>query len=191
MNFKLITDNSAIPIPEGSLREKLGESTGSFSSNDENALAKAARSRIESFLGICLLNQVWEVALDNWPYDKNYIKLPKYPIISIDSVKTYSANNTETTVNVDNNFYIDTYSQRLVLNNNLGWPSATRKVNGIIIRFTAGFGTSVSDIPEDLQSGVLQLAVWLYQNRGDTNELNMWETSGALDLISDYRQVRI
>lgn len=164
-----------------------------LSGSDEDtyltALIIEARTTIEDRLNIAMVDQTWEMALDNWGRGDDYwwdgvrdgamgdlfapnantsVGLPRWPLSSVTSVKTYDEASAETIVTIATTFDIDTYRTpgRLTLKSGSTWPVATRANNAIIIRYVAGYGDA-SDVPAPLKRAVRQLAAYMYEHRGD------------------------
>lgn len=54
--------------------------------------------------------------------------------------------------------------------NNQSWPEADDRYNAIEIEFTAGYGPTAADVPQDLKLALLQHIAKMYENRGDCDE---------------------
>ncbi len=129
------------------------------------SLITSARVHIETTLGQALNTQNWSLFLDNWPVSGT-VQLPRAPVISVDSVKTYDANDIAT-VFAPENYFADTVSEppRLLLRGAASWPRPGRAGNGIEIAFTAGYGPARNDVPEPFRQAILQLVAHWFENR--------------------------
>ena len=131
----------------------------------------ASRLAIENYLGRSLINTVWNLWLDQWPRDrkrenppegvfnlpvdyfdsqKNFISLPMAPLVSVASITYYDTDDSGT-VFASSNYLVDVASEpgRIVLNSGKTWPSILlRPGNGIDIQFTSGYGAATTDVPE-------------------------------------------
>lgn len=107
-------------------------------------------------------------------YYKNYIVLPKSPVQSVTSVKTFDDNDTATTM-ATSKYYVDTVREpgRIVLRTGETFPTALRVANAIEVIYVAGY-TSAFAIPEPIRMGMLQHIAYLYEHRGD-----MYEAQGG------------
>jgi hypothetical protein len=47
------------------------------------------------------------------------------------------------------------------------YPTATRDLNPVIIRFTAGYSSGSSGVPDGVKTEIKQLIAALYEHRGD------------------------
>ncbi|AIM40715.1 head-tail adaptor [Idiomarinaceae phage 1N2-2] len=129
-------------------------------------LGKQATSMAIDFLGYDLTPRDWTLKHWEWPtigtmtsptlsgqqgYYRREIRLPYGRIVSVQSVSLYGENHTDFTVRRDS----------IVL------PSVRVKAQpadepAIVVEYTAGF----DPVPEGISDAVLQLAAFLYHNRG-------------------------
>lgn len=127
----------------------------------------AARQRVEArTLRSCLRNQ-FDLAIDRFPCDGRPIRLPRMPLVSVDSVWSYDTDGTSSQFG-SSGYFIDAYGQpgRLCLKSGYSWPSGRREQVGGVIRFTAGYSsTPASGIPDPLVEAIRKLATELYENR--------------------------
>lgn len=206
---KLITPPAEEPVTTDELKSHLR-----LSGSDEDAYLSAliteARTTIEDQLNLAMVDQTWEVALDNWghssaswwdgvrdgamadvfaPDAKSSVEMPRYPLDSVTSVKTYDEDSTETDVTVATTFDVDVYRVpgRLTLKAGATWPVATRANNAIIIQYIAGYGTA-SDVPAPLKRAVRQLASYMYEHRGDgCSAGEALADSGVMSILDAYK----
>jgi uncharacterized phiE125 gp8 family phage protein len=161
--------------------------------NDDDSLIgtliSAARRRVEAETGLALIAQGWSCYLDDWPED-GIVALPISPLIAVSTVKVYGDDDSAAAID-SSHYYIDAVSAppRLALRGSRVWPPPGRVANGIEIALTAGFGTTVASVPEDLRNAILQLVAHLYENRGTGNEPALPLTVAAA--IASYRLVRL
>jgi len=173
-------------------------------------LIEEAREEIEDRTGLAFISQTWKLTLDVWPGAKepwwdgvregpvtmihgghqNTIDIPRYPLISIDSMTVYDEDSNSTSVTVADTFDVDTNSQRgrLTLQRGATWPIATRSSNAIEIDYTAGYGTAVTDVPTPLVRAVRNMAGYLYTHRGTgCTPGEAYMKSGAAEIAERYR----
>jgi uncharacterized phiE125 gp8 family phage protein len=118
-------------------------------------LIKAAREYCEGFQNRAYITQTWDLLLDDWP-SGDHIDIPYPPLVSVASVKYYDTASTEATMD-SGDYYVDTYAEpgRIVLGYGESWPSTTlRPANGVIVRFTAGYGAAAS-VPQKVKQAML------------------------------------
>ena len=147
-------------------------------------LIKAAREYVEEATGLIMVSQVRELTLDAWPWRGDglgwwdgvqdgailgraprYVELPRAPLISITSVKTYDTGGNPATWEAGN-YFADTGARpgRLALNDGAVWPIPTRAAAGIVIRYVAGHANAAA-VPNALCMAILQIAAHWYENR--------------------------
>ena len=131
-------------------------------------LITAARSRLETIARpqLAMITQTWELLLDDWPWGDT-VELRPYPLQSVTSVKYTDSAGAETTYSAGN-YLVDAYSEpgRLRLKTGSSWPSATlRELNGVAIRFVAGFGAAGTAVDMQLRQAILLLVAHWYEIR--------------------------
>lgn len=149
----------------------------------------AARQACESFTGLSLISQSWQLYLDAWPVRP--IRLPRPPLQAVTAVKVFTNDNELTTL--DPSLYeVDTRSWpgRLRSRAPFPWPLVTRPLAGIEITFRAGYGDSWNDVPQALRLGLLMTVAELYENREAAGFAASLPTPIAA-LWQPYRQVRL
>lgn len=129
------------------------------------ALILAARLKLESDTGRALLTRTYDLSLDGWPAS-GVLLLPYSPVQSVTSITYYDTANVAT-VWAASNYQVDAASvpARIVPAYGAVWPAVTlRSLNGVVIRYVAGYG-ALATIPEtDRQAMKLLVAHW-YENR--------------------------
>lgn len=159
---------------------------------DDDAIVvylKAARAWLETYTGRALYEQSWGLTLDAPPASDADILLPRSPLVSVTSVKSYSAATVpvETTM-AASGYFVDTGREpaRLILNG-VSWPSDIRAYNAIQVTYVAGYGASDDAIPPEFRQAICLLAAHWYGNReasgADLNEIPF----GIKALIDSYR----
>jgi uncharacterized phiE125 gp8 family phage protein len=132
------------------------------------SLITAAREYCEGFQGRAYCPQIWEFWLDEFPR-VGQIKLPRPPLISVDSIMYYDVDDIEHEFN-KSEYFVDTKNEPgwVVLNYGSTWPIETlRPANGVCVTFTAGYesddyGTAV---PQKVKQAILLLIGHWYENR--------------------------
>ena len=150
-----------------------------------------AISLVETLAGAALVTQTLEARWVMWP-EQEYLLLPRYPLVSVSSVKYTDSAGTEQTWSSDN-YSVDVYSQpgRIWLGYGAGWPSATlRPGPSIAVRYVAGFGAA-DDVPDALKSAVLLYFGDLYEHREQTvlqPGVTKATVDAALSLVRNWRR---
>lgn len=89
------------------------------------------------------------------------IYLPFPPIQVINSIKTYSPSNTESTLTVSA-YRLDTEYGRVYLNDGYTWPTDLRDYQAVSIEFDCGYGDDAEDVPAPIRQSILQHVNQLY-----------------------------
>ena len=123
-------------------------------------------------------------------YYVNNIELAASPVISVESIKYYSDDNTESTWDASN-YYVDLYSDpaKIVLRDGGAYPTDLRSANGLEINFTAGYGQSSFSVPEAIRMAIMQYLTFLYEHRGDY-EAGLQPPAITKALLEPYRILR-
>ena len=192
--IKVTTEPTAEPLSLQEVKEYLRIDDAT----DERVvqpLITAARQFAEEHMNRALMQQTFTLMLDavidqdqplyegmrtapDLNYYKNYIVLPKSPVQSVTSVKTFNDSDEATTM-AATKYYVDTQREpaRIVLRTGETFPTALRVANAIEVIYVSGY-TSAFAIPEPIRLGMLQHIAYMYEHRGD-----MYEAQGAPTLM--------
>jgi uncharacterized phiE125 gp8 family phage protein len=112
------------------------------------------------FLGRAIVEQTWELVLDEFP--ENEIRIPLPPLIAVQSVKYDDGDGVEQTIS-SGDYTVDTASEPgWVLPEASGtWPATFDGINAVRIRYRAGYLT----VPSDIKAAILLYVGSLYANR--------------------------
>jgi len=137
--------------------------------NDDDALLliymAAAREWAEDFRRQSFITQTWEIYFDTWPTLP--VELPRGTVQSITHIKYTDVDGNESTFSSDN-YLLDAVSEpaRLTLKSTASWPTVElRELNGVYVRYVAGYGDAPSDVPQSVRQAILLLTGHLYENR--------------------------
>ncbi|QEX18499.1 hypothetical protein FRZ44_38060 [Hypericibacter terrae] len=143
-----------------------------------DALVAAATETIEGMTGRAFLQQTWRLTLDAFPACRDpVIRLPRPPLISVDSVKYVDADGTLQTL--DPALYqVDANSTPARLAPAYGqvWPCARCELGAVRIEYKAGYGTTADKVRPTLVSAVKLQLGHLYENREAVNIGNIVTT---------------
>jgi uncharacterized phiE125 gp8 family phage protein len=140
-------------------------------------LIKAARSFFEERTYRRLITQTWYAYMNDWPGGEDFpnpdyvdeIEVPYPPLQSVSSIKYYDQSGTEYTFS-SANYNVDISSEpgRIVLKDTVSWPTTLLKTaEGIKIEYICGYGSTYSNVPEDIQLCLMMLVQHWFHNRGD------------------------
>jgi len=140
---------------------------------------RAARDWAESYTGRALINQTWELILDEWPAKtidnpNRYLYLPKGQAQSITSLK-YTDENGNTVDLATNSPGIQfvTYTDGepyIAVGYDGSWPTIKAVIDPIRVRWVAGFGTAASDVPEQIRDAILFYIANRHEVRAATDQ---------------------
>ena len=143
-------------------------------STDDTILATklaAAERMIEEYTNRRLMKTVYDLTLSDWP--AGGITIPYSPVLSIDSIKYYDANNVQQTWAATNYFY-NASSEPCCIQYYDSTPSIRDKRTDVItVRFTVGYSssetlaTAQAAVPGMLHQAIVQMAGDLYFTRQD------------------------
>ena len=118
---------------------------------------------------------------DNW--DGIYT-LYKSPVSAITHVKYYDTADAEQTLD-PSNYILDDVSKpaRIGLAVDGTLPSLSDRINAVHVKYTVGYGTASTDVPDGIKSAVLITLANLYENR---QSVITGRTATELPLSSQY-----
>lgn len=134
-----------------------------------STLITAARRYGEKIQARAYITQTWDWFIDEFP--KLPFDVPLPPLQSITSIKYYDEDDVEFTFN-SAKYFVDSkgFLGRITLNSGESWPSTTiRPINGVVIRFIAGYGTASTDVPEEILTALKLIIAHYYENRQITD----------------------
>jgi uncharacterized phiE125 gp8 family phage protein len=214
----LVTPPAAEPVTAEELREHLAfDSADTAMLSDYMALGliEDARTLVEQFTGLALVNQTWRLSLDVWPAVRDAwwdgvrqmsaqelyssatmrsLDLPRSPLVSVVSCTVFDEASNSAAVDIAGTFDIDTDSMpgRLTLRRGATWPIALRANNAIQIVYVAGYGDASENVPGPLKRAVKHLAAFLHEHRGDNcSSDEAIARSGAGMFLNAYKVARL
>lgn len=173
-------------------------------------MIKAATRKLEEYVGVKFVTQVWDVFMDRFPMQANGIwwegqrdgaigdvfskaqnvVLPIGVAQSLDEFATYDDSGTEYPSTVGD-FVFDDVSGRARVGLKVGgvWPQTIlRANNGIRFRVTVGYGAA-ADVPSDIKEAVLEFVAHIYENRADQEEMKL--PAHVLGMVDQYRRYKV
>ena len=185
------------------------------------SLIMTSRLHIEVALGLALIQQTWSCFFDRWPHildtrtapfqpasaaytcpdprtrlnlATDAIVLPISPIKSLDAIRVYADDGTFVTLPLAG-FTVDLASKppRIVRRVATAVPQPGRRLNGVEIAVTAGFGLSPADVPAPIRQALLLLVAHWYEHRdpGEIGSIEARVPAAVSALLSTYAPVRL
>ncbi len=164
MKLRIVTEPAILPVTlaEAKLHMRVDHA-------DEDELIfgylKAAREYCETVSRRTFINTEYDFYLNAWPDDE--IELPRPPLVTVTGIFYTPAGGSE--VALDSSHYlVDAVSEpgQVILETGSSWPTAPLiKVNGVRVRFVAGYGTEAAAVPERYQQAMKLVAAHFYENR--------------------------
>lgn len=122
------------------------------------------------------------------------LTLPWAPVQTVSSVSTFDDSDNETTFAAEN-YRVDTTDPnqlaRIVLKETSIWPTDLRNIKSLKVSYVVGYGATSADVPSVIRHGILTLASYLYENRGDCSCSNAVRLSGISAALDTYRILKL
>lgn len=135
-----------------------------------DGLIATSRRRFEEFYQRSLRIQTFDWYLDEPPCGA--MTLPRAPLVSVVSIRGFSDTDLTDTGGVamsSSGYYVDTASMpgRVIPIGSATYPVATRVVNALITRFTAGYSSGSSGVPDEAKTILKRMIAAGFEHRGD------------------------
>lgn len=144
-------------------------------------LIKAATQSCEEYTNQYFMDTLVTQYSDNW---LEVYRLYKSPVSSITHIKYYDTNDSLQTL-ASSNYILDDASKpaRIGLAVDGTLPSLADRINAVEVKYTVGYGTSSTDVPEGIRQAVLMTIGNWYENR---QSVITGRTATELPLSSQY-----
>tara|TARA_R110002020_G_scaffold29444_2_gene92826 strand:- start:1841 stop:2782 length:942 start_codon:yes stop_codon:yes gene_type:complete len=171
--YKLLTtlsDNTTTTYTDNVADASLGAGAPSTNTTEDpeiNDLIKAARELVEEYTGRALIQQTWDLFLDDG-FPVHGIYLPFAPLTSVTSVKYTDEDGNQQTW-ATSEYTVDTNSEqgRIVLAYDKTYPAVRDVIGNVEVRFVAGYGTARTDVPNPINNAIKSIMAHLYDNRSE------------------------
>jgi hypothetical protein len=176
-----------------------------------DSLITAARQWCEDYTGRAFVTQSWRLTLDqfpgvglvarpmataavwpgwwDWPAFWDLVRLPKAPLVSIDSVQYVDS--LGATQTIDPSLYqADTESEpgRLRPSYSQTWPAPRLQLASVRVTYTCGYGAAAA-VPEGVKTAIKMLLGAWYENREAIGDKPMTESPMAVRALLDQHCV--
>ncbi|MBK5910058.1 hypothetical protein CCR85_00935 [Rhodothalassium salexigens] len=147
-------------------------------------LITQATEALERHLRRALIEQRFRLRLGQWPLGA--VRLPRPPLIAVDTVTVTDAHGTEQPVDPAL-YHVDTDAEPGLLTpvRATALPAPQGPAGAVTLTFTAGYGAGWNQVPDDLRGAiVMTVAHWYDRRDGDTAL-----PPGARALVAGYRMI--
>jgi uncharacterized phiE125 gp8 family phage protein len=161
------TDALAVSLAD--VREFVGLPTADTSRDTELTLfIKAATRAVEIHCQMSLLDATWRADM---PFFRDRLEIAKRPFKTVSLIE-YVHKTTGVITTVDGELFHDTATAQsggmVFLGADKRWPTdVAERHDAVRITFTAGYGTTAADIPEDIRHALMMTVAKMDANRGD------------------------
>lgn len=144
-------------------------------------LVAAATESCQIYTNQYFINTVVTQYSDNW---KEFYSLYKSPVSSITHVKYYDKDDSLQTLASSNYILDDTYKPaRIGIAVDGELPNVADRINAVQVKYTVGYGTASTDVPEGIRTAIILTVGNWYENR---QSVITGRTATELPLSSQY-----
>jgi uncharacterized phiE125 gp8 family phage protein len=132
------------------------------------AMLQGATAHAERFLGRALIDQTWDLYLDEFPDDDEAIEVPLPPLIAVTGVFYRATDGSEIEIDAGD-YEVDTASEpgRIIVDTS--WPTPGDVANPVRVRFRAGYldqsSPPAAAVPFDILAALKLIIGSLYEHR--------------------------
>jgi len=163
--IKVITAPTAEPL---TLEEVKANLRIVFSDEDDDLerMIRAARQMAEERLNRALMPQTLAFGADGFCM---FLKVPRPPLVEIDSIKYIDADGAEQTVPAG--YLVDQFVDPPMITSAYGtpWPTARTQAGAVVVQYQAGYADAAS-VPEPIRQWMLLAIGAFYEHRSMVNE---------------------
>ncbi len=150
---------------------------------------EAATDYCEDMQNRAYMDQIWNLTLDGFPFG-NVIRIPLPPLQAVSSLIYYGTGGTANTMTASS-YYVDTANEPGSISLVYGevWPNETlRPMNGVVIKFTCGYGSVATAVPEMPKQAIKLMVGHMFEHR-ENAEIKKLEKipDGVFDLLAFER----
>ena len=144
-------------------------------------LVAAATESCQIYTNQYFINTVVTQYSDNWD---SFYTLYKSPVVSITHVKYYDTDDSLQTL-ASSNYILDNTSKpaRIGIAVDGSLPNLADRINAVEVKYTVGYGTASTDVPEGIRTAIILTVGNWYENR---QTVITGRTATELPLSSQY-----
>ena len=165
-SLTLTTEPTVEPVTKAEAKLYIKQ-PDSITADDDliDSLIETARKLAEDYCNRAFIDQTWTLSLNATP---DIIPIPKGYLDSITSINVYADDGTATLQDSDDYQVVTGEGATVFLESSNSWTSTTRPVDQMRIVFKAGYGAAATSVPEGIKTGIKQLILQMYEDRGNT-----------------------
>jgi uncharacterized phiE125 gp8 family phage protein len=187
------TQAAELPVPIAELSAHLRLAHGFIDDGSEAGLLELylrnATTVVERRAAQAMVSRQYQLQIGAW--DRNgHLAMPVGPVVSVDSVRFVLPGSTIDLEPED--WVLEPGTARQKLTGTDGgplWPLPKGAVAELI--FTAGYGASWAEVPDDLRQAVLLLAAHYHENRFGDVAVDAGLPFGVMAIVEQHRPVRL
>ena len=144
-------------------------------------LISAATESCQIYTNQYFIDTVVTQYSDNW---NEFYTLYKSPVVSITHVKYYDSDDSQQTLS-SSNYILDGTSKpaRIGIAVDGSLPNLSDRINAVEVKYTVGYGTASTDVPEGIRTAIILTVGNWYENR---QSVITGRTATELPLSSQY-----
>lgn len=142
------------------------------------SLIKTARQWCEGYQNRSYITRTITLKTDRFP---NVFRLPRPQLLTVTSIKYIDLNGVQQTL-AASVYDLDLYSQpgRVALAYNQSWPSIRGDINSVEVIYTAGYGATAANVPDNIKAAIKLLVAHLYEHRSAVCDAGLEEVPLAV-----------
>jgi uncharacterized phiE125 gp8 family phage protein len=145
------------------------------------SLITAATEYIQTATGRQFALATFELTMRSFPCGDGLVRLPRSPLVEVESVKYIGTDGVLVTMTADVDFLVDASAEPATLEPVVRWPVTADRHDAVQIRFTAGYpdtedSPSVSTMPARAAVAIKALVAHWFENRPAVDVAQTFET---------------
>ena len=179
-DWAITSDPSIEPITTSDMKDHIKVD---ISDDDDliDTYTSSARQYVEDIMGRQFISATWTLYYDSFP---TVITVPRPPLQSVTSIQYYDTDGVLQTLS-SAIYTADTTSQpgRIVEAYSQVWPSTRDIPNAVIVTVVAGYGATAADVPAKIKQAIKLMVGHWYENREQTQIIDMKELPKAVESL--------
>ena len=171
IQYVLNTGSASAPITKDQLKLQAKITSGDVENDLLDIYIKTAVRQCENYIRRDLINKSWFAFLDFFPpYRDKGILLLRSKLQSITSIQ-YKVDGVFQTFSASDYYITNNPAfSSIFLKPEKVWPTDadTNIKQAVLITFVSGYGATAADVPDNIKTGLLEHATFMYQSRGDS-----------------------